>query len=85
MSDPRSDRIFKRIFHEHPGLLIPLLNTLLPMEDPIESIVFMPMELHPEVDEGRLTIVDVRCRDEPHYGYFGANSATRIVANPANC
>lgn len=63
MSDPRSDRTFKRIFHEHPRSLIHLLNTFLPLESPIESVEFMPMELHPEVDAGRLSIVDVRCRD----------------------
>jgi predicted transposase/invertase (TIGR01784 family) len=63
MSDPRSDRIFKRVFHEHPRSLIHLLNTFLPLEEPITSIEYMPEELHPDIDDGRLLIVDVRCRD----------------------
>lgn len=40
-----------------------LLNSFLPLNDPIVSIEYMPAELHAELDDGSMTIVDVRCRD----------------------
>ena len=63
MSDPRSDRIFKQIFHHHPSALIHLLNTFLPLQDPIESIEYLPSELQADIDGLKMSIVDVRCRD----------------------
>jgi predicted transposase/invertase (TIGR01784 family) len=63
MSDPRSDRIFKQIFHHHPSALIHLLNTFLPLQHPIESIEYLPSELQAEIDGLSMSIVDVRCRD----------------------
>ena len=63
MADPRRDRIFRFIFMHQPESLMHLLNSFLPLTDPIVGIEYMPAELHAEHDDGSLTIVDVRCRD----------------------
>ena len=63
MPDPRSDRVFKRIFHNHPQSLTHLLNTFLPLRDPIEAVEYMPEELQSDLSGMHLSIVDVRCRD----------------------
>ena len=63
MTDPRSDRIFKQIFHNHPRALIHLLNSFLPLEDPIEAVEYMPVELQSDLSGLHMPIVDVRCRD----------------------
>ena len=62
-TDLRRDRIFKHIFHNHPRALIHLLNTFLPLTYPIVELEYMPEELHDDLGEGRLGIVDVHCRD----------------------
>lgn len=63
MSDPRRDRIFKHIFHNRPEALKSLLNSFLPLEHPIVGIEYLPEELHDDSPDGRLSILDVRCRD----------------------
>jgi predicted transposase/invertase (TIGR01784 family) len=63
--DPKNDFIFKRIFGEHPDLLISFLNALMPL-DPgkvIESVEYLPGELVPDNPVKKFSIVDVRCRD----------------------
>jgi predicted transposase/invertase (TIGR01784 family) len=64
MSNPRNDRTFKQIFHEHPQALIDLLNAFLPLDVPIEAIEYMPQELQAEVGGFSMSVVDVRCRDK---------------------
>jgi predicted transposase/invertase (TIGR01784 family) len=63
MSDPRSDRVFKQIFQHHPKSLMLLLNSFLPLIDPIEYVQYMPVELPSELSGLHMPIVDVRCRD----------------------
>jgi predicted transposase/invertase (TIGR01784 family) len=63
MSDPRRDRIFKHSFHNRPEALKSLLNSFLPWEHPIVGIEYLPEELHDDSPDGRLSILDVRCRD----------------------
>ena len=63
MPDPRSDRVFKQIFHNHPRALIHLLNSFLPLVDTIEAIEYMPVELQSDLAGLHMPIVDVRCRD----------------------
>jgi predicted transposase/invertase (TIGR01784 family) len=63
MTDPRRDRIFKFIFHNHPPALISLLNAFLPLPDPIERISYEPQELQSDLEGMQLSIVDVRCVD----------------------
>lgn len=43
--DPKNDLVFKRIFGEHPHLLMSLLNELLPLEVAIKKIKYLPTEM----------------------------------------
>lgn len=63
--DPKADLTFKKVFGNHPDLLISLLNALLPLnkEQQIKSIEYLPTELVPVDPLHKDTIVDVRCRD----------------------
>lgn len=65
--DPKADLTFKKVFGEHPDLVISLLNALLPLHMPEERIVsieYLPAELVPETPLKKNSIVDVRCKDE---------------------
>lgn len=65
--DPKADLTFKKVFGEHPDLVISLLNALLPLDDPEEKIVsieYLPAEMAPETPLKKNSIVDVRCKDE---------------------
>ncbi len=64
--DPRGDRVFKRIFGEHPEILRNFLNSMLPFEDEgehIRELEYLPTEQAPEIPLFKNSIVDVRCRD----------------------
>ena len=64
--DPKADLTFKKVFGEHPDLVISLLNALLPFDTPeeeITSVEYLPAELVPENPLRKNSIVDVRCRD----------------------
>ena len=63
--DPKADLTFKKIFSNHPDLLISLLNALLPLEEDqqIQSIEYLPTEMIPVDPIHKDTIVDVRCKD----------------------
>ena len=63
--DPKADLTFKKIFGNHPDLLISLLNALLPLkkDQQIQSIEYLPTELVPIDPIHKDTIVDVRCKD----------------------
>lgn len=64
--DPKADLTFKRVFGDHPDLVISLLNALLPFdskEEEIESVEYLPTELVPDNPLRKNSIVDVRCRD----------------------
>jgi predicted transposase/invertase (TIGR01784 family) len=64
--DPKNDLTFKRIFGEHPALLINFLNAVMPFDTDrqIEWIEYLPSELAPDSPLGKDSIVDVRCRDK---------------------
>ena len=64
--DPRADLTFKRVFGEHPDLVISLLNALLPLDKDhlIKSVEYIPIELVPDNPLKKNSIVDVRCKDE---------------------
>jgi conserved hypothetical protein (putative transposase or invertase) len=63
--DPKNDLTFKRIFAEHPKLLIKFLNAVMPFESgrQIETIEYLPAEMLPDNPTRKYSIVDVRCVD----------------------
>ena len=66
--NPKADLTFKRVFGEHPDLIISFLNALLPFEKPEEEIADVVEYLNPELVPlnplRKDSIVDVRCRDK---------------------
>lgn len=64
--DPKADLTFKRVFGEHPDLVMSLLNALLPLEpeQEIVDIEYLPAEIVPDNPLRKNSIVDVRCRDK---------------------
>ena len=63
--DPKNDLTFKRIFGEHPHLLISFLNAIMPFETGrfIEEIQYLPAEQVPDNPGKKDSIVDVKCID----------------------
>lgn len=70
--DPKADLTFKRVFGEHPDLVISLLNALLPIKEGEEilSVEYLPSEMVPENPLRKNSIVDVRCRDQQGRQYI---------------
>ena len=64
--DPKADVVFKKIFADHPHLLISFLNSVLPLspDRPIISIEYLPTEQVPEIPAFKRTIADVKCKDK---------------------
>ncbi|MDD5895565.1 MAG: Rpn family recombination-promoting nuclease/putative transposase [Prevotellaceae bacterium] len=63
--DPKADMTFKKVFGEHPDLVISLLNALLPLKEgeEIDTVEYLTPELVPENPLRKFSIVDVRCKD----------------------
>ena len=63
--DPKADIVFKKIFGEHPKILISFLNALLPLpaNTPIVSLTYLQNEQVPVIPEFKRTIADVKCTD----------------------
>ncbi len=63
--DPKNDLTFKKIFCEHPDILMDLLNSLLDFKKGrhIKYIEYLPAELPPLNPFLKNSIVDVRCTD----------------------
>jgi len=63
--DPKADVVFKKIFGEHPKILISFLNALLPLSPkaPIVSLTYLQYEQVPVIPEFKRTIADVKCTD----------------------
>jgi predicted transposase/invertase (TIGR01784 family) len=64
--DPRNDLTFKRIFGEHPDLLISFLNALMPFDSKqqILEIEYLTPEQVPDLPGKKNSIVDVKCKDK---------------------
>lgn len=64
--DPKADLTFKRVFGEHPDLVMSLLNALLPLDpgEEIADIEYLPSEMVTENPLRKNSIVDVRCKDK---------------------
>lgn len=63
--DPKADIVFKKIFGDHPHLLISFLNAVLPLpsDSPILELSYLPTEQVPVIPEFKRTIADVKCKD----------------------
>jgi predicted transposase/invertase (TIGR01784 family) len=63
--DPKADLTFKKIFGEHPDILMDFLNSILPL--PIGSriieLYYLQAEQVPDIPMLKNSIVDVRCKD----------------------
>ncbi|MDR3189065.1 MAG: Rpn family recombination-promoting nuclease/putative transposase [Prevotellaceae bacterium] len=90
--DPKNDLTFKRIFGEHPDLLISFLNALMPLapEQQIKSVKYLSPEQVPNNPAKKNSIVDVRCTD--NFGrrfivemqmYWSNTFASRMLFNGA--
>ncbi len=63
--DPKSDVVFKKVFGEHPHILISFLNAVLPLSSDrhIVELSYLPSEQVPSIPEFKRTIADVKCKD----------------------
>ncbi len=63
--DPKSDIVFKKIFYDHPNLLISFLNAVLPLspDQQIVELSYLANEQIPNIPAFKRTIVDVKCKD----------------------
>jgi len=64
--DPKNDLTFKRIFGEHPDLLIGFLIAVMPLSPDrlIKEVEYLPPEQVPENPGKKNSIVDVKCKDK---------------------
>ena len=64
--NPKADLTFKRVFGEHPDLVMSLLNALLPISvgQEITDIEYLPAEIVPDNPLRKNSIVDVGCKDK---------------------
>ena len=88
--DPKADLTFKKIFGEHPDLMMSLLNALLPLENGKEicDIHYLSPERVPRTEEGKDSIVDVYCEtnDKRQFivemqMYWSTNFMQRVLFN----
>ena len=63
--DPKADIVFKKIFGDHPHLLMSFLNAVLPLpaDRPIVALSYLPNEQIPHNPEFKRTIADAKCTD----------------------
>jgi hypothetical protein len=63
--DPKADVVFKKIFGDHPVLLMSFLNAVLPLasDNLIVELEYLPTEQAPYIPEFKRTIADVKCKD----------------------
>jgi predicted transposase/invertase (TIGR01784 family) len=64
--DPKNDVIFKKIFGQHPNILMSFLNSMLPLPEgqEIVELEYLSPEMIPETFLEKFTSVDVRCKDK---------------------
>jgi hypothetical protein len=65
-ADLKNDFVFRRVFGKHPELTTALLNDLLAFEgsERIASLELLSPEQAPDVPGAKLSILDVKCRDQ---------------------
>jgi predicted transposase/invertase (TIGR01784 family) len=60
---PTADPVFKRIFGQEKEIAIELINLLIKPPNPVVELEYLPQELFPDLNDGKISIVDVRCVD----------------------
>ena len=70
--DPRYDTTFKKVFGEHPDLLISFINAMLPLEGDqiVQEIEYLSPELMPPLPDIKYSVVDVRCKDKRNHQFL---------------
>ena len=90
--DPKADLTFKKIFGEHPHLVMSLLNALLPLPkgQEIKDIEYLSPERVPRTSIGKNSIVDVFCKTKDGRQfivemqmYWSTNFKDRVLFNSA--
>ncbi|MBQ9667305.1 MAG: Rpn family recombination-promoting nuclease/putative transposase [Prevotella sp.] len=90
--DPKADLTFKKIFGEHPNLVMSLLNALLPLPkgQEIKAIEYLSPERVPRTSIGKNSIVDVFCKTKDGRQfivemqmYWSTNFKDRVLFNSA--
>lgn len=63
--DPKAGIVFKKIFRDHPHLLISFLNAVLPLpvENPIVGLSYLSREQIPKIPAFEPDVADVKCAD----------------------
>lgn len=62
--DPKADVVFKKIFADHPHILISFLNAVLPLpsDSPIVSLTYLPAEQVPDIPDFKRTSGEKKLR-----------------------
>jgi hypothetical protein len=66
---PKADLVFKRIFGKacpplrDKEIAIEFINLIIYPPHPVVDLEFLPQEMLPDVQDGKVSIVDVRCID----------------------
>jgi len=63
--DPKNDLTFRKIFGQHPNIMMSFLNSILPLKEDqhIVSLTYEDPAMIPELPQLKHSIVDVRCTD----------------------
>lgn len=63
--DPKADIVFKKVFGDHPHLLISFLNAVLPLPDGLEIVAlsYLPNDNVPPIPGMKYSVADVKCTD----------------------
>lgn len=66
LMDPKSDIVFKKIFGQHPKLIMSFLNSIMPLPENrlIKAVEYLTPEQSPRIPSMKNTIVDVKCTDQ---------------------
>jgi hypothetical protein len=67
--DPKNDYVFKRLFGEHPALVVSLINDLRPEEPAILAVEVLNPEISADELRGKYIILDLLARDETGHEY----------------
>jgi len=60
---PTADLVFKRIFGQEKEITIEVINLLIDPPYPVVDLEFLSQEILPDIYNGKVSIVDVRCTD----------------------